>query len=86
VVFVYPGAREEMAIAALAAAGLRGASVRRVVANEGAAPAFVVLTAREHGADGLRLLEPIVLAEAGGSATAAHLAIVDGLLPPAEVG
>ena len=86
VVFVYPGAREEMAVAALAAAGLGGVSVRRVVASEGAAPAFVVLTAREQGAEGLRLLEPIVLADAGGSATAAHLAIVDGLLPPAEVG
>lgn len=86
VVFVYPGAREEMAVAALAAAGLGGASVRRVVASEGAAPTFVVLTAREQGAEGLRLLEPIVLADAGSNATAAHLAIVDGLLPPAEVG
>jgi tRNA1Val (adenine37-N6)-methyltransferase len=86
VVFVYPGAREEMAVAAIAAAGLRGASVRRVVAREGATPAFVVLTAREHGDQGLRLLEPILLAEAGGRVTAAHLAIVDGLLPPADVG
>jgi tRNA1Val (adenine37-N6)-methyltransferase len=86
VVFVYPGAREEMAVAAVAAAGLRSASVRRVLASEGAAPAFVVLTARERGEEGLRLLEPIVLAEAGGRATAAHLAIVDGLLPPADVG
>jgi len=86
VVFVYPGAREEMAITAIAAAGLRGASVRRVVASEGAAPAFVVLTAREHGAEGLRLLEPVVLHDASGSVTAAHLAIVDGLLPPADVG
>jgi tRNA1Val (adenine37-N6)-methyltransferase len=86
VVFVYPGAREEMAVAAIVAAGLRSASVRRVLASEGAAPAFVVLTARERGEEGLRLLEPIVLAEAGGRATAAHLAIVDGLLPPAELG
>jgi len=86
VVFVYPGAREEMAITAIAAAGLRGASVRRVVASEGAAPAFVVLTAREHGAEGLRRLEPVVLHDASGSVTAAHLAIVDGLLPPVEVG
>ncbi|NQW63048.1 MAG: methyltransferase [Deltaproteobacteria bacterium] len=86
VVFVYPGAREEMAVAAIAAAGLGSASVRRVVASEGAAPAFVVLTAREHGAAGLRLLEPVVLHDASGSVTAAHLAIVDGLLPPAEVG
>ncbi len=86
VVFVYPGAREEIAVAAIAAAGLRGASVRRVVASEGAAPAFVVLTAREHGAEGLGRLEPVVLHDASGSVTAAHLAIVDGLLPPAEVG
>ncbi len=86
VVFVYPGAREEMAIAALAAAGLRGVLVRRVVGHQGGAAAFVVLTAREHGAAGLRLLEPVVLHDASGSVTAAHLAIVDGLLPPAEVG
>lgn len=85
VVFVYPGAREEMAIAAVERAGLRGALVRRVVASEGAAPAFVVLTARAQGAEEARVLEPIVLADASGSATAAHLAIVDGLLPAAGV-
>ena len=85
VVFVYPGAREGIAIAAIKEAGLQGASVRRVVASEGAAPSFVVLTARTQGAEGLRVPEPIVLADASGGATAAHLAIVDGLLPAAGV-
>lgn len=85
VVFVYPGAREEMAVAAIKEAGLRDALVRRVVATEGGAAVFVVVTAREHGAEEMRLLEPIVLQHGSGSATAAHLAIVDGLLPPAEV-
>ena len=85
VVFVYPGAREEMAIAAIKRAGLRDALVRRVVASEGSVPAFVVLTAHAQGAEEMRLLEPIVLQDASGGATGAHLAIVDGLLPAAGV-
>jgi hypothetical protein len=48
-------------------------------------PAFVVLTARAQGAEEMRLLEPIVLQDASGGATGAHLAIVDGLLPAAGV-
>lgn len=81
VVFVYPGEREEGAVAALRGAGLTEIAVRRVLPREESPAVFVVLHAGAAGNDSLRLLQPIVLHDASGAPTEAHLAIVDGLLP-----
>lgn len=81
VVFVYPGEREVAAVAALRGAGLTDIAARRVLPREGGPATFVVLHAGLSDNGTFRLLQPIVLHDASGAPTEAHLAIVDGLLP-----